>query len=134
MKTTVIERRVGTKEKVPQRIPLRAGALTMDFVAGGLRAICYEGREVLRAIAYVVRNADWGTYSPEISDYHLDKSEGAFKLTYRGRCASSNPSQSLAYQATITASGTGEGGRLLFEVSAEPLTPFVTARCGFAVL
>ncbi|MGC2402637.1 MAG: hypothetical protein WA510_22790 [Acidobacteriaceae bacterium] len=131
MKTSVIERRVGTREKAPERISLRAGALTMDFVAGGLRTIAYEGREILRAIAYVVRNADWGTYNPEISDYHLEKSDGAFKLTYRGNCTSSDPSQTLVYQASITANAEGH---LLFEVNAVPLTPFVTARCGFAVL
>ncbi len=73
MKTNLIERRVGTREKPPKRITLRAGALTVDFVAGGLRNIRYEGHEVLRAIAYVVRNADWGTYTPEMSDCTIQK-------------------------------------------------------------
>ena len=68
MKTSLIERRVGTKEKAPKCIVLKAGPLTAEFVAGNLRAIRYDGDEVLRAIAYVVRNPDWGTYNPEISD------------------------------------------------------------------
>jgi D-apionolactonase len=131
MKTSVIERRVGTTEKAPKRVPLRAGALTMDFVAGGLRTIRYEGHEVLRAVAYVVRNSDWGTYNPEISDYSLDKNDGAFAVTYRGRCSSADPNQTLCYQARITGNAQGH---LVFEVVAEPLTAFVTARCGFAVL
>jgi hypothetical protein len=64
MKTSLIERRVGTKEKAPKCVALKAGPLTVDFVAGNLRTIRYEGHEVLRAIAYVVRNSDWGTYKP----------------------------------------------------------------------
>ena len=131
MKTSLVEWRVGTKEKSPKRIRLKSGPLTMDLVAGGLRTIRYEGHEVLRAIAYVVRNSDWGTYNPEISDCRLDKSDGAFVLTYHGRCTSSDPNQSLGYQARITGNAQGH---LVFEVIAEPLTAFLTARCGFAVL
>src|ERR1700722_9835296 len=131
MKTTLIEKRVGTREKPPKRITLKAGALTVDLVAGNLRTIHYEGHEVLRAIAYVVRDSDWGTYNPEISDYRLDQSKDAFAVTYNGRCTSANPNQSLHYQARITGNSQGN---LLFEVVAEPLTPFVTARCGFAIL
>jgi D-apionolactonase len=128
---TLIEKRVGTREKPPERITLKAGALTADFIAGNLRTIRYEGHEVLRAIAYVVRDSDWGTYNPEITEYHLDQSNDAFTVTYNGRCTSANPSQSLRYQARITGDSQGN---LLFEVVAEPLTPFVTARCGFAIL
>jgi hypothetical protein len=128
---TLIEKRVGTKEKPPERITLKAGALTADFTAGNLRTIRYEGHEVLRAIAYVVRDSDWGTYNPEITQYHLEQSKDAFAVTYNGRCSSANPSQSLRYQARITGNSQGN---LVFEVVAEPLTPFVTARCGFAVL
>jgi hypothetical protein len=127
----LIERRVGTKEKAPKRITLKAGALTVDFVAGNLRSIRYEGHEVLRAIAYVVRDSDWGTYNSEITEYRLDQSDGAFTVTYNGRCASANPNQSLRYQARIAGNS---HGNLVFEVVAEPLTSFVTARCGFAVL
>jgi D-apionolactonase len=131
MKTTLIERRVGTIEKAPKSVALKAGPLTVDFVAGNLRAIRYEGHEVLRAIAYVVRNSDWGTYNPEISDCLIRKDGKSFTVTYRARCVSPDSSQMLDYQARITGNAQGD---LAFEVLAEPLTPFRTARCGFAVL
>jgi D-apionolactonase len=110
---------------------MEAGPLSVDFVAGNLRTIRYEGHEVLRAIAYVVRNADWGTFSPEISDCIIRKSAQSFTVTYRARCVSADSSQTLDYQARI--SGNAQGN-LVFEVLAQPLTPFRTARCGFAVL
>jgi hypothetical protein len=131
MTTNLVERRVGTKEKAPKCVVLKAGPLTVDFVAGNLRAIRYEGHEVLRAIAYVVRNADWGTFSPEISDCIIRKGAQLFTVTYRARCVSADSSQVLDYQASI--SGNAQGN-LVFEVLAQPLTPFRTARCGFAVL
>ena len=131
MKTSLIERRVGTKEKAPKCVVLKAGPLTAEFVAGNLRAIRYEGHEVLRAIAYVVRNADWGTYNPEISDCLIRKDRKSFTVTYRARCVSADSSQMLDYQARIAGNAQGN---LAFEVLAEPLTPFRTARCGFAVL
>jgi len=131
MTTSLIERRVGTKEKAPKCVALKAGPLTVDFVAGNLRSIRYEGHEVLRAIAYVVRNADWGTFSPEISDCTIRRGAQSFTVTYRARCVSADSSQVLDYQASI--SGNAQGN-LVFEVLAQPLTPFRTARCGFAVL
>ncbi len=131
MRTSLIERRVGTKEKAPKCVALKAGPLSAEFVAGNLRAIRYEGHEVLRAIAYVVRNADWGTFNPEISDCLIRKNGKSFTVTYRARCVSADSSQMLDYQARITGSAQGN---LAFEVLAQPLTPFRTARCGFAVL
>ncbi len=95
MKTSLLERRVGTREKAPKSVTLKAGELTVEFVAGGLRTLRYEGHEVLRAIAYVVRDSIWGTYNPEISECSIHQSDGSFAVTYRGRCASADPSQTL---------------------------------------
>jgi len=131
MKSSLIELRVGTRQKTPKAMSFKTGALTVDFVAGGLRTIRYEGHEVLRAIAYVVRDQNWGTYHPEISECVVEKIKNAFTITYQAICASADPSQTLRYQARITGNSQGH---LVFDVAAEPLTPFLTARCGFAVL
>ena len=131
MKKSLMELRVGTRQKTAKAVSLKAGALTVDFVAGGLRTIRYEGHEVLRTIAYLVRDQNWATYSPEISECVVEKNKDAFTITYRARCSSTGPDQSLSYQARITGNSKGH---LAFEVTAEPLTPFLTARCGFIVL
>jgi D-apionolactonase len=131
MKKSLIDLRVGTRQKSPKAVSLRAGDLTLDFVAGGLRTIRYEGHEVLRAIAYLVRDQNWATYNPEISDCVVEKTKDAFTITYRARCASADPDQTLSFQARISGN---RQGHLVFDVTAEPLTPFLTARCGFAVL
>jgi hypothetical protein len=131
MELTIAQRRVGTDETSPESIPLKAGALTADLVAGGLRTIRYQGREVLRAIAYVVRDKDWGTFNPLISDFACHQDGNQFTVTYRARCINSELGQALEYETRITGNA---NGLITFEVTAEPRTPFLTARCGFAVL
>jgi D-apionolactonase len=131
MELSVAQRRVGTDETSPESITLKAGALTADLVAGGLRTIRYQGREVLRAIAYVVRDKDWGTFFPAISDFSCQQNGNQFTVSFRARCINRELSQELAYETRITGNA---DGLVTFDVSAEPRTPFLTARCGFAVL
>jgi hypothetical protein len=131
MELTIAQRRVGTEDPSPESIVLKAGALTADLVAGGLRTIRYKGREVLRAIAYVVRDKDWGTYHPAISDFSCRQGVDDFTVTFRARCASVEPKQELEYETRITGNA---NGLITFDVTAEPRTPFLTARCGFAIL
>ncbi len=131
MELTIAQRRVGTEEPSPESIVLKAGALTADLVAGGLRTIRYQGREVLRAVAYVVRDKDWGTYHPAISDFSCRQGVDDFTVTFRARCTSVEPSQELEYETRITGNA---NGLITFDVTAEPRTPFLTARCGFAIL
>jgi D-apionolactonase len=131
MELSVAQRRVGTDEPSRESITLQAGALTADLVAGGLRTIRYQEREVLRAIAYVVRDKDWGTFHPAISDFSCHQDGDQFTVTYRARCINKELSQELAYETRITGNA---NGRITFDVTAEPRTSFLTARCGFAVL
>jgi hypothetical protein len=131
MELTIAQRRVGTEEKSPESITLKAGALTADLVAGGLRTIRYQGREVLRAIAYVVRDKDWGTFHPAISDFACHQDGDQFTVTFRARCINRELGQQLEYETRIAGNA---NGLITFEVAAEPRTPFLTARCGFAVL
>jgi D-apionolactonase len=120
----------GTRVPEPASRPLRAGRMTARLVAGGLRAISYDGAEVLRAVAFVVRDRDWGTYSPDITDLRVEEGETQTVVTYRALCE--GPGQSrLAIRATITLSATGS---LVFKAEAETDTGFETNRCGFCVL
>ena len=66
MELSIPRRRVGTEGKT-EKHPVERRRAHGRFGAGGLRTIRYRGREVLRAIAYVVRDKDWGTYDPSIS-------------------------------------------------------------------
>ena len=131
MRPSINRMRLGTEEKVSESVMLRAGLMAAEFVDGALRTIRYEDREVLRGIGYVVRNKDWGTDNPEISDCTIRQDADQFAVKFRGRCARAESGQILEYEAQITGNANGQ---LTFDVIAEPRTVFLTARCGFTVL
>lgn len=108
---------------------LEAGRLSVELVNGALRDIRFDGSEVLRGIAYLVRDKNWGTYTPTISGLKVRQSDGAFKITYGAVCEDSE--QVLAYDAVIEGSA---DGRLAFSAIAIPPADFVTNRAGFVVL
>ncbi|MEK1932128.1 MAG: hypothetical protein AAAC47_20580 [Pararhizobium sp.] len=120
----------GTIKAEPFPRLLRAGKLTAQFAGGNLRAITYDGVEVLRAISYVVRDRDWGTYNPTLSNLAVTETESGFTVSYDACCDGPNGTV-LDIVAMIEA---GAGGKLTFRSSACSATGFETNRCGFCML
>ena len=119
----------GTTQPLPESRLLHAGPVTAEFENGALRHISYAGIEVIRGIAFLARNVNWGTYDPEITGLEISEADGGFSVTYRARCADAD--QALAYTATI--SGRADG-TLAFDVDMVAETEFATNRTGFVVL
>jgi hypothetical protein len=69
----------GTREAEAQPTHLKAGLLGLDLSGGNLRTITYDGVEVLRAVSYLVRDRDWGTYNPEIHDLNVEQNDSGFR-------------------------------------------------------
>ena len=119
----------GTDQAEPLMRTLRAGSLSLEFDNGALRYIRLGSIEVLRAIAFLVRDENWGTLAPKIENLRFDERGDGFSVTYRGTC--SDAKRTLVYDARIA----GESdGSLSFEVEAEPRTDVLTNRTGFIVL
>jgi len=108
---------------------LRAGPLEVEFDNGQLRYLKVNGVEVLRAIGFLVRDENWGTYAPAISDLKIDQRADGFTVSFHAVCKRHD--QEIAYDAAIE--GTQEGN-LTFDGIAIPRTQFLTARTGFVVL
>ena len=119
----------GTEETDPPSRMLRAGPLSVELEAGNLRYIRFTGIEVLRGIAFLVRDANWGTLSAAISDLKIEESQDAFSVVYRGRC--DDGSICLVYDATIRG---GADGSLSFAASMLCESDVRTNRTGFVVL
>ncbi len=119
----------GTEEPVPETPLLRAGPLEASFDAGNLRHIKLGGREAIRAISYIVRDRNWGTYNPEITNLKIDQGAAGFRVSYDAVC--SDDAQSFVYRAVIAAD---EQGNLSFTADGEAQTDFTTNRTGFVVL
>ena len=120
----------GTRAVEVEPVRLSAGLLSADFVNGNLRTIRHGGTEVLRAIAYIVRDRDWGTYEPELTNLVIDQGAGTFSISYSASCTGPDASR-LGFRATIKGSA---DGHLVFDVSALPESDFETNRCGFCIL
>lgn len=119
----------GTEVSDARRRELKAGDLTAVLDNGALRYIRYRGIEVLRGIAYLVRDKNWGTYSPEITGLAVSQRPDGFRVTYRATCR--DREQAIRYDASIEA---GKDGRLKFSATGMPETDFLTNRTGFVVL
>ena len=119
----------GTEEPVSPPEVLRAGSLTAELEAGNLRYIRFEGVELLRAVSFIVRNRNWGTYNPEISNLDIQSRGDGFRVTYDA--VTKDAEQEFRYSAEIE--GSAEG-RLAFRARGRAVTDFVTNRTGFVVL
>ena len=51
---------------------LRAGPMQVEFDNGQLRYLKMNGVEVLRAVGFLVRDENWGTYTPVISGLEIE--------------------------------------------------------------
>ena len=119
----------GTTESQPERLELAAGPVSMTLENGALRWIRLGAVEVLRGIAFLVRDRDWGTPIPEIADLDLRRTQGGFRLRFKALCRT--PEGDLPWSAEITGDA---DGRVRFAASASPTGDFVTNRTGFVIL
>ncbi len=119
----------GTDEPVePPRI-LQAGPLTVEFDAGNLRHIRYHGYEMIRAVSFVVRDRNWGTYAPQISQLDFHEEPEAFHVSYEAIIREEEPE--FRFSAAITGKSDGS---LSFCGKGKALSDFLTNRTGFVVL
>ncbi|GLS88193.1 hypothetical protein GCM10010873_31670 [Cypionkella aquatica] len=102
---------------------ITAGALSFDYDSGALRQISLDGVEIIRAIAYLVRDRDWGTLSPVISEEHIDSEYISFQARYANQGASLLVSMRIDFADGLT-----------FTADARAIGAFETNRAGFTVL
>src|SRR5262249_12582875 len=119
----------GTAEPVPDRLELDAGPVSLTVENGALRWIRLGDVEVLRGVAFLVRDRNWGTPSPEISHLDLQQTPGGFRLRFRALCRTRDGD--LPWSAEIAGSA---DGTLRFTGRATPALDFLTNRTGFVIL
>lgn len=105
------------------------GPLSFTLTGGHVRAIRFEGIEIVRGIQYLVRDRDWATLSPTISDLWIKEGPEDLAIRFAARCTGPDGDR-LAYRAHIRAHAAG----LLFTVEAEAIDAVTTNRLGFCLL
>lgn len=108
---------------------LRAGPLQVKFAQGGLRWLCWNGVEVLRAVQFLVRTPGWGTPAPMISDLDISTDDGGFSVAYTAHYGDAG----AGVVAQIGFVGSAHG-TLTATATIQAEVPFETNRTGFVIL
>jgi D-apionolactonase len=72
----------GKEEPLPERIPLRAGPLSLFYEAGDLRYIRLGDKEIVRRVYVAIRDHNWGTVLPTFSNVQIDAGDETFRISY----------------------------------------------------
>jgi len=119
----------GTAQPPARARVLWAGRLSAELEDGAVRAIRWRGVEILRGVAFLVRDAHWGTHSARLSDPQVTEAAGRFDVRFQGLVEADG--QRFRFDVRIGGSADGE---FVFEASGTAETDLVTCRTGFVVL
>src|SRR4051794_31790474 len=72
----------GTDDPLPEERLLRAGPLTALFSGGALRSIKVRGVEVIRSLAFLARDRNWGTVPCVLSNVAVEEDAGRFTVRF----------------------------------------------------
>jgi hypothetical protein len=119
----------GRDEPLPESVPLRAGPLKLLYEEGDLRYIRLGDREIVRRIYVAVRDRNWDTVAPEISEVRIERQTDSFRISYAVR----NRQGEIDFAWTGTITG-GADGTIRFAMDGEARSTFARNRIGFCVL
>ncbi len=118
----------GTDEPPANSRRIVVGRLSFDFAAGAVRDVRVDGVELLRGIAFLVRDPIWATLAATlaatVNDVVVDEADGRAWLSWRARV------DGFAWTAQIEAEADG----LLFRAEGAATADLSVNRVGFVVL
>ncbi len=119
----------GTTQARPEVLRLTAGPLSLELENGAIRYVSFGGREAIRGIDYLVRDASWRTPPAALTLRSIDEREDGFQAVLDGEVAQDD----IHYRYTLEVTGHADG-TLEVVADAEALSTFMTNRTGFVVL
>ena len=129
----------GSHEPLPARTPLHAGALSFELVGGRFGPVRAHGHEVWHGMAFLFRDAGWGTPEPVFEQVRHRHDAQGFCLELQGHiaCAPSDVAGEPVSHARILLHLTVQGhaeGHLHLHARATPTHPLRTNRCGWVLM
>lgn len=119
----------GTEESLPERTEVRAGPLKLIYEGGDLRYIKLGNQEILRRIYAAVRDHNWDTIQPALSNVQLDQAGDSFTITYNAE--HKHHGIDLFWQASITGDAKGT---ITYKMNGRTRSTFLRNRIGFCIL
>jgi hypothetical protein len=121
----------GRRDSLRRDVELRAGPLSMDFdpETGSLHRIRLGEQEILRGIYGAVRDKNWGTVPPSLSNLRMEIQGQAFHLSFLVECK--RRQINFLWRGVI--SGDAQG-TVHFRMEGEALSTFLSNRIGLCAL
>jgi hypothetical protein len=119
----------GCSDPVPSTIPLKAGPLSLVYAAGELRYIRLGDKEIIRRIYVAVRDHNWGTISPILTNQQLDAQANSFSIKYD--VTHQHNDIDFFWQGSIVGDA---DGTITFVMRGEARSTFMRNRIGFCIL
>ena len=119
----------GKDKLLPEQKELQAGPLSLIFEDGDLRYVRLGNQEIIRRIYVAIRDRNWDTILPKLSNLQMDTADDKFQITYD--VENKQDDIHFFWQGTIT----GEvDGTVTFNMDGEAISTFERNRIGFCLL
>ncbi len=119
----------GQEEPLPAQLALRAGPLSLVYEAGDLRYIRLGDQEILRRVYVAIRDHNWGTVTPRLSNVQIDLAADSFRINYD--VTNQQGDIDFFWHGTITGDSRGA---ITFRMDGQARSTFRRNRIGFCVL
>ena len=119
----------GKDEPLPEQIDLQAGPLNLFYEEGDLRYIKFREKEIIRRVYVAVRDHNWDTVTPVLSNVQMDIANDSFSITYSVNNIQSNVD--FFWKGTIVGKA---NGAITFNMDGEAHSTFWRNRIGFCIL
>ncbi|MCS7259528.1 MAG: hypothetical protein NZ765_01935 [Anaerolineae bacterium] len=119
----------GKEEALPEQRLLRAGPLTVVYEAGDLRYVQYGDQEILRRVYVAVRDRNWGTVLPHLSNIQIEARPDSFRIQYDVE----NKEGEIDFFWKGSIEGDAQG-TITFSMDGIARSTFMRNRIGFCVL
>jgi hypothetical protein len=125
------QRWYGRDEPPVERREVRAGPLTAELEGADLRYVRYGGVEVVRRVYAAIRDQNWGTVPPTLSDVELDVDDDAFSLRFEARNVDAALAVDFRWRGELTGA---PDGTLTCSLDGTSEADFAFNRIGWCVL
>jgi hypothetical protein len=121
--------RYGSDAPLPERRRLHAGPVALDLEGIDLRFVEVGGVEIVRRLYMAVRDQNWGTPPPIVSDFTLDDGGDHFRVAFHAEHREGDVDFAWTGEIVGTAEGT-----ITYALDGEIRKPFRKNRIGFCLL
>jgi len=119
----------GKDELLPKQIDLQAGPLNLFYEAGDLRYIKFGDKEIIRRVYVAVRDHNWDTVIPVLSNVRMNIANDSFNINYSVSNIQDNVD--FLWEGNIIGK---PNGTITFSMDGVARSTFWRNRIGFCIL